>query len=91
MQQRGTVLLTNYLNIKSLCVERRCNVKDYNSQFKVLQLNSCSEFNTGKFFRNCKTVFNPLSANPTKWLNTLKQFVGKSRFVGLMRKRLKSG
>ena len=22
-------------------------------------------------------VFNPLSANPTKWLNTLKQFVGK--------------
>ena len=21
--------------------------------------------------------FNPLSANPTKWLNTLKQFVGK--------------
>ena len=22
-------------------------------------------------------VFNPLSANPTKWSNTLKQFVGK--------------
>ena len=21
--------------------------------------------------------FNPLSANPTKWLNTLEQFVGK--------------
>ena len=23
--------------------------------------------------------FNPLSANPTKWSNILKQFVGKSR------------
>ena len=37
-------------------------------------------------------VFNPLSANPTKWSNTLKQFVGKlptnclsvfDHFVGL--------
>ena len=25
--------------------------------------------------------FNPLSANPTKWSNTLKQFVGKSRRI----------
>ena len=42
-------------------------------------------------------IFNPLSANPTKWSNTLKQFVGKSRrivlsvsvhFVGLALKRL---
>ena len=24
---------------------------------------------------------NPLSANPTKWSNTLKQFVGKSRQI----------
>ena len=24
-------------------------------------------------------IFNPLSANPTKWPNTLKQFVGKLR------------
>ena len=24
-----------------------------------------------------KLIFNPLSANPTKWSNTLKQFVGK--------------
>ena len=23
--------------------------------------------------------FNPLNANPTKWLNTLKQFLGNSR------------
>ena len=42
--------------------------------------------------------FNPLSANPTKWLTTLKQFVGKNRrivlsvfdhFVGLVFKGLK--
>ena len=26
-------------------------------------------------------LFNPLSANPTKWSNTLKQFVGKSRQI----------
>ena len=42
--------------------------------------------------------FNPLSANPTKWSNTLKQFVGKfptnclnvfDHFVGLALKGLK--
>ena len=34
--------------------------------------------------------FNPLSANPTKWLNTLKQFVGSvfDHFVGLTVKGL---
>ena len=40
---------------------------------------------------NNKTLLNPLSANPTKWSNTLKQFVGKAdqlfsvfdHFVGL--------
>ena len=26
-------------------------------------------------------MFKPLSANPTKWSNTLKQFVGKSRLL----------
>ena len=26
-------------------------------------------------------TLNPLSANPTKWSNTLKQFVGKSRRI----------
>ena len=30
-------------------------------------------------------IFNPLSANPTKWPNTLKQFVGKLRdFIEIM-------
>ena len=30
---------------------------------------------------NSNNGFNPLSANPTKWSNTLKQFVGKSRRI----------
>ena len=42
-------------------------------------------------------LFNPLSANPTKWSNTLKQFVGKltnclsvfDHFVGLVLKELR--
>ena len=43
-------------------------------------------------------TFNPLSANPAKWSNTLKQFIGKlptnclsvfDRFVGLALKGLK--
>ena len=30
----------------------------------------------------CRTdIINPLSANPTKWLNTLRQFLGKSRGI----------
>ena len=31
---------------------------------------------------------NPLSANPTKWSNALKQFVGNSHFAGLALKGL---
>ena len=39
-------------------------------------------------------VFNPLSANPTKWSNTLKQFVGVflsvlDHFMGLALKMVK--
>ena len=33
-------------------------------------------------------IFNPLSANPTKWSNTLKQFVVFDQFVGLLLKGL---
>ena len=33
-------------------------------------------------------IFNPLSANPTKWSNTLKQFVVFDQFVGLVLKGL---
>ena len=28
------------------------------------------------YVRKLESFFNPLSANPTKWSNTLKQFVG---------------
>ena len=31
--------------------------------------------------KNGQRLFNPLSANPTKWSNTLKQFVGKCRHM----------
>ena len=30
-----------------------------------------------RFVKRTNVYFNPLSANPTKWPNTLKQFVGK--------------
>ena len=48
-------------------------------------------------FRTRQKDINPLSANPTKWLNRLKQFVGKlstiflsvfDHFVGLVLKGL---
>ena len=31
----------------------------------------------GDFWPKDNVMFNPLSANPAKWSNTLKQFVGK--------------
>ena len=31
--------------------------------------------------KQCQLEFNPLSASPTKWPNTLKQFVGKSQHM----------
>ena len=43
------------------------------------------------FSRNKVNKFNPLSANCTKWSNTLEQFSGNGRqdhFVGLVLKRL---
>ena len=33
------------------------------------------------FIRIVFIMINPLSANPTKWSNTLKQFVGKSQQI----------
>ena len=69
---------------------------------------SCSDPYSGKDNHNAKLVFgrsvvarlvNPLSANPTKWLNTLKQFFANlptncssvfGHFVGLALKGLTS-
>ena len=36
---------------------------------------SIKRFTAHSFFDNC--TLNPLSANPSKWLNTFKQFIGK--------------
>ena len=54
--------------------------------------NLLSSLNWVSVMSSSKTVFNPLSVNPTKWSNTFKQFVGKlttdclsvfDHFVGL--------
>ena len=44
---------------------------------------SISKFlNKGGVYCGCfLIIINPLSANPTKWSNTLKQFVGESRWI----------
>ena len=36
-----------------------------------------------QLFAASGNYFNPLSANPTKWSNTLKQFVGKMQTICL--------
>ena len=35
-------------------------------------------------FLAVKIIFNPLSTNPTKWSNTLEQFVGKSQQIAYL-------
>ena len=40
-------------------------------------LSLSSETYSEPFMSLCSLCFNPFSANPTKWSNTLKQFVGK--------------
>ena len=56
----------------------------------MLECNICSnslEFKLKYILDECKLkalqeqVFNPLSANPTKWSNTLKQLVGNSQRI----------
>ena len=39
------------------------------------------EWFLNNFLKTKSSRFNPLSANPTKWSNTLKQFVGKSQRI----------
>ena len=70
----------------------------FNKKAGEKQLNSRAEFSLkANFFKYF--VLNPLSANPTKWSNTLKQFVDNlptnclsvfDHFVGLALKGLKS-
>ena len=46
----------------------------------ILSKKACSDVNKYKFLgsgiygANLRSVLNPLSVNPTKWLNTLKKF-----------------
>ena len=63
-----------------------------------MQRNSFVIQNLSKFIQN-KSGFNPLSANPEKWSNTLKQIVGNlptiylsvsDHFMNLAFKRLKT-
>ena len=68
----------------------------------TLQLPKCPivqrSFKNLSFYDEYGKLFNPLSANPTKWSSTLKQFVGFlptnylsvfDHFVGLSHKELK--
>ena len=92
-------------------VDKSCSYRVFSPQ--ELKQNdsrtSCSSSNCCTNFREttrkrekkkslCETCLNPLSANPTKWSNTLKQFVAKlvtnclsmfDHFVGLALKGLK--
>ena len=49
------------------------NPEDYFWQYDFLAVTIARKFSKN----NLNIFFNPLSANPTKWPNTLKQFVGK--------------
>ena len=48
----------------------------YIQMFNCLNTTCCVYFLQFDF-----VIFNPLSANPTKWSNTLKQFVGNRRLI----------
>ena len=44
---------------------------------EIKQTPTCDYFRLFRLY-----VFKPSSANPTKWLNTIKQFVGKLPYFG---------
>ena len=67
------------------------------TQLRFITLGNKFKLHFVAFSQILRVVFNPLSANPTKWSNTLKQFVGKlptnslgvfDHFVGLVLKGL---
>ena len=47
------------------------------TQLHFITLGNIVKLHFVAFSQILRVVFNPLSANPTKWSNTLKQFVGK--------------
>ena len=48
-------------------------------------LQAISNNNKLVYCKKCRKNFNTLSANPTKWPNTLKQFISKRRAIALAR------
>ena len=74
-------------------------VKSFQPLFSQKALLEIFELVVISALRSSYVLFNPLSANPTKWQNTLKQFVSNSRptsclsmfdhFVGLALKGLR--
>ena len=76
-------LSNGYIAKKSVFIEKK------NKFFSGVDLNVQKLFCFPLYDTNSRgvTSVNPLSANPTKWSNTLKQFVGKlsvfDHFVGL--------
>ena len=67
-------VVINVLCIITHLESRYLLVKDYSQQ-------SCNYDDVGveKWFQ--EGYLNPVSANPTKWPNTIKQFVGNSRRI----------
>ena len=55
------------------------NPEDYFWQYDFLAVTIARKFSKN----NLNIFFKPLSANPTKWPNTLKQFIGKLPTNGL--------
>ena len=87
---------TKFPSLKHECITNKFNGKACFGFAPSLLLEKVN-FSYFKFINKFCFSFNPLSANPTKWSNTLKQFVGKlptnslnlfNHFVGLALKGL---
>ena len=61
--------------------ERRDAAAEKNNMDALLEMRENKFFFRKTNFDECIDSFNSLSANPTKWSNTRKQFVGNSRRI----------
>ena len=77
---KSTSVKKNYLKIslirRTLKEEFHTNYKKYRNLLSTLMKKSNQTY-YDKYFERSWNNINPLSTNPTKWSNTLKQFVGK--------------
>ena len=69
-------LNSNFLRI-SFTTFQNLNLKYRPRNFAIVSLLVGNHWKCKSFHRYCTYKLNPLSANPTKWSNTLKQFVAK--------------